>query len=191
MAKCMTIASACNFYLRKHHLPPTAHFISYYPLNPMRPFLGDEQARWLCMLYLARVRKYAMRIHLSSVSYLCPGGAGQTHAASHSLLPSFGRGSDATGTWCTPELFKAVEKGYNLLKMHEVWHFPEDQRRKGLFADYDNTWLKLKQKSAGWPSWSQTVEQKREYVLRYREREGIRLDIARLLKIPDARLRPS
>ena len=64
------------------------------------------------------------------------------------------------GTWCTPELVKAVEKGYTLLKIHEVWHFPEAQRWTGLFADYVNTWLKLKQQSAGWPSWCQTVSKK-------------------------------
>ena len=46
------------------------------------------------------------------------------------------------GTWCTPELVKAVEKGYTLVKIHEFWHFPEDQRRTGLFADYFNKWLK-------------------------------------------------
>ena len=28
------------------------------------------------------------------------------------------------GTWYTPELFKAVEKGYTLVKIYEVWHFP-------------------------------------------------------------------
>ena len=32
------------------------------------------------------------------------------------------------GTWCTPELEKAVEKGYTLLKIHEVWHFPHQRR---------------------------------------------------------------
>ena len=26
------------------------------------------------------------------------------------------------GTWCTPELVKAVEKGYTPVKIHEVWH---------------------------------------------------------------------
>ena len=66
-----------------------------------------------------------------------------------------------------------MEKGYTLVKIHEVWHFPPEQRRTGLFADYVNTWLKLKQGSAAWPSWCQTVEQKREYILRYKEREGI------------------
>lgn len=27
-------------------------------------------------------------------------------------------------TWCTPEISKAVEKGYRIPKIHEVCHFP-------------------------------------------------------------------
>ena len=80
------------------------------------------------------------------------------------------------GTWCTPELQKAVEKGYQIQKIHEVWHFPEENRREGLFAGYVNTWLKLKQESAGWPAGVETPEQKAEYVRRYEQHEGIKLD---------------
>ena len=40
------------------------------------------------------------------------------------------------GTWCTPEPVKAVEKGYTLVKIHEVWHFLPEQCRTGLFANY-------------------------------------------------------
>ena len=80
------------------------------------------------------------------------------------------------GTWCTPELQKAVEKGYQIIKIHEVWHFPEENRREGLFAGYVNTWLKLKQESAGWPSGVETEQQKVEYIRRYEEHEGIKLD---------------
>ena len=98
-----------------------------------------------------------------------------THYCHHSDVDRMLR-----GTWCTPELVKAVEKGYSLVNIHEVWHFPEDQHRTSLFADYVNTWLKLKQESAGWPSWYQTVEQKRECILRYRERE----DISQIAKNP-------
>ena len=39
-----------------------------------------------------------------------------------------------TGTWCTPELNKAVEKGYKITYIHEVWHFSET--RESLFKDY-------------------------------------------------------
>ena len=88
------------------------------------------------------------------------------------------------GTWCTPELVKAVEKGYILVKIHEVWHFYPRATPNGSFRQSVNTWLKLKQESAGWPSWCQTVEQKRDYILRYQEREGIRLNITSIAKNP-------
>lgn len=54
------------------------------------------------------------------------------------------------GTWCTEEPKKAVELGYKIIKIHDVWHFREEDRRLGLFADYVNTWLKIKQECAGW-----------------------------------------
>ena len=91
------------------------------------------------------------------------------------------------GTWCTPELIKAVQKGYVISRIHEVWHFPPEQRRTALFADYVNKWLKIKQESAGWPSWCDTLEDKREYILRYQQKEGIRLDISQISKNPGRR----
>ena len=53
------------------------------------------------------------------------------------------------GTWATIELQKAVELGYRILKIHEVFHFREEDGKVGLFADYVSTWLKIKQESAG------------------------------------------
>lgn len=69
------------------------------------------------------------------------------------------------GTYCTTELVKAVEDGYRIVHINEVWHFAEDQRQKRLFADYVNTWLKIKKESAGYPEWEQTDERKQQYVL--------------------------
>ena len=86
------------------------------------------------------------------------------------------------GTWCTPELVKAVEKGYVIRRIHEVWHFPPNQRQTGLFRDYVDNWLKIKQESAGWPSWCTNIEQKRQFIINYQEREGIRLDVANIAK---------
>ena len=77
------------------------------------------------------------------------------------------------GTWCTPELQEARARGYILVRIHEVWHFQDS--KVGLFADYVNTWLQIKQESAGWPSWCQTEEQKQEYKRLYKEKEGIEL----------------
>ena len=88
------------------------------------------------------------------------------------------------GTWCTPELDKAVELGYTIVHIHEVWHFPERQRQKGLFAPYVNKWLKIKQESGGYPSWVRTEEDKARYVREYQEHEGIQLDPIMIRKNP-------
>ena len=88
------------------------------------------------------------------------------------------------GTWCTPELMEAVEQGYKVVKIHEVWHFPPNQRRKGLFAEYVNTWLWIKQESSGYPSWVQTPEQKAAFIANYHEHEGIALNPANIVKNP-------
>ena len=81
-----------------------------------------------------------------------------------------------TGTWCTEELKMAVEKGYRILKIHEVWHWCEDKRKTGLFAPYVNKFLKAKQEASGWPSDVVTEDQKATYVTDYAAREGIQLD---------------
>lgn len=86
------------------------------------------------------------------------------------------------GTWYTPELEKAVEEGYRILKTYEVFHFEESSHYDhitgtgGLFAEYVNTFLKIKQDAAGWPEGCETEEQKREYIMLYKEKEGIDLD---------------
>ena len=81
-----------------------------------------------------------------------------------------------TGTWCTNELQRAVKLGYRIMKIHEVWHFPEDQRQDGLFTDYVNKWLKNKQEATGLPKGCVTEDQKAAYIPAYEEREGIKLE---------------
>ena len=92
------------------------------------------------------------------------------------LCPHSDEQQTMTGTWCTPELQKAGEKGYKILKIHEVWHFPADQRKQGLFAPYVDTWLKHKTEASGWPANCITDEQKAEYVKQYEEHEGVKLE---------------
>lgn len=38
------------------------------------------------------------------------------------------------GTWVTPEIYYAMEKGYKLVRIHEVWQYPD--RVTGLFKSY-------------------------------------------------------
>ena len=52
----------------------------------------------------------------------------------------------------------------------------------GLFAEYLNMYLKLKQESSGYPSWVQIEENKDKYIEGYRRVEGIVLDKASIFK---------
>ena len=77
---------------------------------------------------------------------------------------------------------KALQKGYKVLQIYEVWHFHEvvvydpDTNEGGLFAGYVNAFLKMKQEASDWPFWCRTDEQKHQYIGRYFEKEGIHLE---------------
>ena len=86
------------------------------------------------------------------------------------------------GTWCTPEIEKARQMGYELLKVHEVWHFEESAC--GLFEDYVNAWLKIKTEASGWPANCTTEEEKRRFIERFQAREGIFLEYGKIEKNP-------
>jgi hypothetical protein len=66
-----------------------------------------------------------------------------------------------TGTWVTSELQKALQLGYRLDQIYEVWYFPENNQ--DLFASYINTFLKIKQEAFGFPDDFQTPEQQQRY----------------------------
>ena len=56
-----------------------------------------------------------------------------------------------TGTWVTIELFEALDRGYKLLDVYEVWHFSETAQydkasgEGGIFAGHIDTFLRIKQ----------------------------------------------
>ena len=96
-----------------------------------------------------------------------------THSDSERML---------TGTWVTDEVKKAIEKGYILDKIHEVWHFDHisqydpEKNSGGLFTEYVNTFLKMKQEASGWPDHCNTEAEKQKYIADYYEKEGIKLE---------------
>jgi len=90
-----------------------------------------------------------------------------------------------TGTWCSPELNKAVELGYQVQYIYEVWHF--DETCEGLFRDYVNTWLKIKVEASGWPEDVQSEEAKQKYIDDFLEHEGIQLEYDKIEYNPGLR----
>lgn len=59
--------------------------------------------------------------------------------------------------------------------------------RGGLFAEYVNTFLKIKQEASGFPSDCDSEELKREYIRQYKENEGIDLEYEKIQKNPGLR----
>lgn len=86
------------------------------------------------------------------------------------------------GTWVTIELQAALERGYKLLEVYEVWHFPETTQYDkttgsgGIFAQYIDVFLKVKQESSGYPDWCKTEQDKDKFKRDYLNVEGISLE---------------
>ncbi|CAH3199085.1 unnamed protein product, partial [Porites evermanni] len=161
---CVTIASACNRFFRKHFtvLPP---YGLYLPVLPYR-----AQGKLLFPLCRACVEAELVKPLLERSSRC-------SHTDAERAL---------TGTWCTIELKEALAQGYDVLQVHEIWHFPHTSTQ--LFAQYINTFLKIKQEADGWPASVGTDELKRqEYIAAYLEHEGVQLEYAQIEKNPAKR----
>ena len=135
--------------------------------HPVLPYRHDDKLLFpLC----GRCVKEEMDKPLLDRSYHCP------HPDEERAL---------TSTWCSPELQKAVELGYQVLYIYEVWHF--DDTCQGLFRDYVNTWLKIKQEASGWPKDDMSEQAKQDYIQKYFEHEGIQLEYDQIKKNPGLR----
>ena len=88
------------------------------------------------------------------------------------------------GTWCSVELMKALEKGYRIVQMHEVWHFL--QKSDTLFKEYIDTFAKIKLEASGYPKDCVTDEQKQWYVNIF-ENQGIQWDPTKINYNPGLR----
>ena len=98
-----------------------------------------------------------------------------------------------SGTYVSLELQKAVELGYVVQRIDCVWHFEQREqydpvtKSGGLFSEYINTFLKIKQESSGIPQWCETEEDVQKYIRDYENKEGIMLDRKQLVKNPGLR----
>ena len=90
------------------------------------------------------------------------------------------------GTWCTLELNEAVNQGYKITKIYEVWHFEstskynKNTKSGGIFTSYINMFLKGKQEASGYPKDVVTDQDKQRYIDDYFENEGVKLDKSKI-----------
>ncbi|XP_018570577.2 uncharacterized protein LOC108910461 [Anoplophora glabripennis] len=97
-----------------------------------------------------------------------------------------------TGAWIIDEVLKALEKGYKILDVYEIWKYSTQQYDKttnisGLFTDMMNKFIKIKQQASGWPSKCVSQEQKNQYIGDFFNNEGIKLEFAEIVNNPGLR----
>jgi hypothetical protein len=85
---------------------------------------------------------------------------------------------------------EALKQGYKIVKIYEVWHWESKEqydpinKTNGLFTDYVNTFLKIKQEASGYPKWVQSEADKDKYISDYYNHEGILLDKTKICNNP-------
>ncbi|XP_065222349.1 uncharacterized protein LOC135846916 [Planococcus citri] len=83
------------------------------------------------------------------------------------------------GTWCTPEVNKAIEVGYKVLEVYEVWNFEKDNC---LWKGYIKDFLKMKLESS-----EHSYPTKEAYAEAVKRDQGIELDQNKIAYNPGRR----
>ena len=90
----------------------------------------------------------------------------------------YSRSWDCTLT--IPEIRLAIEKGYRILEVYEVWYFKEKSRE--LFTHYMNDLYCLKTQASGWPEHVRTEDDRIEYLEKIKLQDGISLNPDKIVK---------
>jgi hypothetical protein len=86
------------------------------------------------------------------------------------------------GTWTTDEVSKALEKGYKIIEIYEVWHFKE--KSVNLFKGYVKDFMKIKLETSPWKDDFETVH---DYIGAIKNCLGIDLDPSNIKPNPGKR----
>ncbi|NQY54713.1 MAG: hypothetical protein HRT42_14210, partial [Campylobacteraceae bacterium] len=112
---------------------------------------------------------------LFPLCYMCAKNRVFTDKCEHSELDR-----SLKDTWVLDEVLLAIEKGYKILKIYEIWHFPNvldpSKGDRGLFTQYVDLFIKIKAESSGWPASCTTEEKKNEYILNFFKIEKVFLE---------------
>ena len=87
-----------------------------------------------------------------------------------------------TGSWVVDEVKKAVEFGYRVIRVHEIWQYKitcydKVLKKGGLFHEYIDEFFKQKVMCSGFPSDCVSDEDKKAYVQRLCTDEGIEMRV--------------
>ncbi|EGT44424.1 hypothetical protein CAEBREN_01858 [Caenorhabditis brenneri] len=93
-----------------------------------------------------------------------------------------------TGVWTHVELNTAIERGYRVLKFHEIWWWPDNEWVEAdYFVNYLKPMIQLKHESSGWPRDDMSMEEKQKYIELIKQRDGVELDLENVRKADNMR----
>lgn len=92
-----------------------------------------------------------------------------------------------TGVWVISEVVKAVQKGYQITNIHEIWSYNVSQydrstKTGGLFTEMMDKFIKMKQQASGWPAFCTDQTTKDRYVENFFNSEGIQMEPSQITK---------
>ena len=79
-------------------------------------------------------------------------------------------------TWVLLEVMQAIKLGYKVTKIFKKVKYHVHAKEGGLFTDYVNTFLKIKQEASGFPNWVLNETDQNQYINDYYKNEGILLE---------------
>ena len=151
-------------------LYPSVNYYSKYPIG--EPTIIKEDFDYTLNSYFGLVKCRVIpnkKLYHPVLPHKCP--------VSDKLLFDL---TDKIGTWSTEEVKKAVEVGYKLDKIYEVWNF--ENTSTDLFKTYVQTFLKIKQESSGYPEGVVSEADKDRYILEFSEQHNVFLDKEKICK---------
>jgi hypothetical protein len=82
-----------------------------------------------------------------------------------------------TGTWVMDEVRLALQKGYEVIEIYEVYEYAVTQYNRqtgegGIVLKYIITFLKLKDEASGYPAWVRTPADEDRYIQTFYTSEG-------------------
>lgn len=90
------------------------------------------------------------------------------------------------GVFCSPEISKAIERGYKIIDLFEVWHFQKDTESP-IFSNYVKKFFKIKQEASGKPKWVKNEEDLECYINQYKNGMNITIEKDKIDKNPGLR----
>jgi hypothetical protein len=106
----------------------------------------------------------------------------QTHKCKHSI-----KQRALLGVWVSEEIKLALQYGYKILTVYEVWHWSAEKRSSDLFKEYLQCYLKYKVESSGFPAKYDTLEGKQQYVNMWEAKFGVKVQVCDVITNPAKR----